>query len=97
MCRWSPASINVKARRAGQEGVAPSGERATSAAKFDLKADVPRPVPLRSPRRCGRDFLTTPSRPEQNGKNNHPNNAPPNPCDVGVSRLPFEDFFMDGH
>ena len=41
--------------------------------------------------------LTAPPRPEQNCKNDHPNGAPADPCDVRVSRLPFEDFLMDGH
>ena len=44
-----------------------------------------------------RAFLSAPPRPEQDCKNDQPNDAPANPCDVRVSRLPFEDFLMDAH
>ncbi len=41
--------------------------------------------------------LSALTRPEQNYKNDQPNDAPADPCDVRVSCLPFEDFLMDGH
>ena len=37
------------------------------------------------------------SRPPQDHQNNRPNDTPADPCDVGVSRLPFENLLMDGH
>ena len=37
-------------------------------------------------------FLAASSRPEQNCKNEHPNDTPAEPCDVRISCLPFEDF-----
>jgi hypothetical protein len=37
------------------------------------------------------------SRPKQEHQNNRPNNTPADPCDVGVSRLPFENLLMNGH
>jgi|ERR1035437_8975109 hypothetical protein len=37
------------------------------------------------------------SRPKQEHQNNRPNNTPADPCDVRVSRLPFENLLMNGH
>jgi hypothetical protein len=37
------------------------------------------------------------SRPKQDRQNNCPNNTPADPCDVRVSRLPFENLLMNGH
>jgi hypothetical protein len=37
------------------------------------------------------------SRPNQKRQNNRPNNTPADPRDVRVSRLPFENFLMNGH
>lgn len=37
------------------------------------------------------------SRPNQERQNNRPNNTPADPRDVRVSRLPFENFLMNGH
>jgi hypothetical protein len=42
-------------------------------------------------------FLSAPPGPEQDCRNDRPNDAPADPRDVWVSRLPFEDFLMDGH
>ena len=42
-------------------------------------------------------FLSAPPGPEQECQNDRPNDAPADPRDVWVSRLPFEDFLMDGH
>ena len=42
-------------------------------------------------------FLCAPPGPEQDCQNDRPNDAPTDPRDVWVSRLPFEDFLMDGH
>jgi hypothetical protein len=42
-------------------------------------------------------FLTASPWPEQNCKNDQPNDAPADPCDVRVGCLPFEDFRKDGH
>jgi hypothetical protein len=42
-------------------------------------------------------FLSAPPRPEQDSQNDRPNDAPADPSDVWVSRLPFEDLFMDSH
>jgi hypothetical protein len=42
-------------------------------------------------------FLSAPPGPEQDCQNDRPNDAPGDPRDVWVSRLPFEDFLMDGH
>jgi len=42
-------------------------------------------------------FLPAPPGPEQDCQNDRPNNAPADPRDVWVSRLPFEDLLMDGH
>jgi hypothetical protein len=46
-----------------------------------------------------RDRLLSPrkSRPNQEQQYNHPNNAPTDPCEVGMSHLPFENFLMNGH
>ena len=41
--------------------------------------------------------LTAFPRPEQNCKNDQPDDAPADPRGVRVGRLPFEDFLMDGH
>ena len=42
-------------------------------------------------------FLTAFTSPEQNCENDHPNDAPADPCNGRVGCLPFEDFPMDGH
>jgi hypothetical protein len=48
-------------------------------------------------RSFGVDFLTAFTSPEQNCENDHPNDAPADPCNGRVGCLPFEDFPMDGH
>jgi hypothetical protein len=42
-------------------------------------------------------FLSAPAGPEQDCQNDRPNDAPADPRDVWVSRLPFENRLMDGH
>jgi hypothetical protein len=42
-------------------------------------------------------FLSAPPWPEQDCQNDRPNDAPADPRDVWVRRLPFEDLPMDGH
>jgi hypothetical protein len=42
-------------------------------------------------------FLSTPPGPDQDCEDDRPHDAPADPRDVRVSRLPFEDFLMDGH
>ena len=37
------------------------------------------------------------SRPKQDQQNHRSDNTPPDPCDVRVSRLPFENLLVDGH
>src|SRR5690349_19764245 len=37
------------------------------------------------------------SRPNQERQNNRPNNTPADPRDVGMGRLTFENFLMNGH
>ena len=42
-------------------------------------------------------LLSAPPGPEQDCQNDRPNDAPADPRDGWVSRLPFEDLPMDGH
>src|SRR5271166_5084285 len=48
---------------------------------------------------CSGQSLLSPhcSRPKQDYQNDRPNNTPADPCDVRMSRLPFENLLMDGH
>jgi hypothetical protein len=48
--------------------------------------------------RAGECFLSPQCpRPEQDRQHNRPDNAPANPRNVRMSRLPFENALMDGH
>jgi hypothetical protein len=42
-------------------------------------------------------FLSASPGPEHDCQDDRPNDAPTDPRDVWVSRLPFEDLLMDGH
>ena len=42
-------------------------------------------------------LLSAPSRPEEGDQNDCPNYTPADPSNIWVSRLPFEEFLVDGH